>query len=785
MSKLSAQLSLNIKKLAAVILTAALCFGGFSGCAKKEEAPTLAESALKDYIYKAAEFVPKGENFSSVLGVAFDGSAVFMLATATEPGADGDIMNNTYLVKTDISGNVLDKTLLDSLSTTKAIGPDNALVNFQGISVGSDGTVYLLRRTVENLFAASPNVKMEIVSMSGETANVLVNIAEKLSGAGVEAASLYISDFAVDKDKIAYIIENINSVWAFDLSNGEVVFDNKPLPQGGSIKGLHKNADGEISVVTDAVMEVVADESGGGVSVVSTGDGTGAKHIITPIDIKPQSYGSPESISAPGGFKSNIAQGDGKYEYYGYSLSSIYGYNDGAGTLIADLLASGINLSDITGLIPVSDTQFLLTGYKSDQVSVKRYFLLTKVAPEDVPDKTIVTVAALTEDLYLPGYIAQFTASHPEFHVEYKLYAGDSGTSFDDALKAFNMDVITGNVPDVLLIDKKMAYGNYVDKGLFADLYPLIDKDPDYSREDFLAPFLKALETDGKLYSIAPAFSIDTLIGKTSVFGEKQGQTLAELEAAAAKITGASLFGTSIDRDYFVDGFLMRTALQFIDEEKGVCNFNSPEFISMLEYANSLPEPSPNAVPYMSSTWMPDQTGNYKEDRVLTEQMHFMVFKDIVAVEKMDFGEPITFLGYPNASGKSGIKALTSLETAIMASAKNPDGAWAFVKGLQTYSYPLFVQNGYPPLWLFPTLVSELSIAAQNATIPPFGYDDAGNRTPIKNWLGADLSSLPNNTEAHNAKMYALFDSIDGIRRITPAINDILKEETESLFTGG
>jgi nucleoside-specific outer membrane channel protein Tsx len=93
-----------------------------------------------------------------------------------------------------------------------------------------------------------------------------------------------------------------------------------------------------------------------------------------------------------------------------------------------------------------------------------------------------------------------------------------------------------------------MQYGNYVRKGMFADLYPFIDNDSDYSREDFSQPILKAFETDGKLYSIAPAFEFDTLVGKTSIFGEVQDQSFAELQAAAAKIDGASIFGTTINR---------------------------------------------------------------------------------------------------------------------------------------------------------------------------------------------------------------------------------------------
>jgi hypothetical protein len=690
----------KLKKIAALTLSVFLCFAILLGCGKE----VIVEPGPKDVIYKSTPFTPKGESYNYLSGFTFDGEAVYMLVTETEAGENGTV-DNGYLLKVDLSGNVLEKILLVSVSEEQTA----EFVYYSGISIDKIGTVYLIRMTVENPNSDAPTMKTEIVSRKNDTETVLIDVSQKLSGAGVDTSNLYVSDFEVDEKGFVYITTGMDSTWAFDLSSGEIAADFEP------------------------------------------------------------------------------ASKDTKSDY-GYDSVSIYKNINGVNVTVADLPASGVNLNEITKLYPVSETQFLIAGYTSDQLGIEKLFMLTKVAPEDVPDKSIIKVAAVVDDLHLPEYIGKFSASHPQYQVEYKTYAEDmyaEGNEFDDALNALNTDLISGNVPDVLLINSRMAYGNYVGKGLFADLYPLIDADPDYSREDFVAPFLAALETDGKLYSIAPAFYLETLVGKTSIFGEKRGQSLSELEAAAAKIDGASLFG-NINRDDFVDSILQSTSRRFIDEKNGVCSFESPEFISLLKYAKSLPEPAIDAEPYMNRNWMPDETGDYKNDRVLIERMVISVFKDAVAVENLDYGEPITFLGFPNNSGTSGIKAIASLETAIMDKAKNPDGAWEFVKDLQTYSNDLFHSLGYPPLWHFPLLRSELDIAAKNATIPAFQYDSiTGERVPRKGWLGPDLTDLPNNTEADNAKMYALFESVDGIRRMIPAVQDIIKEETTTYLTTG
>jgi hypothetical protein len=495
-----------------------------------------------------------------------------------------------------------------------------------------------------------------------------------------------------------------------------------------------------------------------------------------------------EKKSIPDDIDLNIADGDDRYEYYSYSNSSIYGYNDDVRMLVADLSASGVPLSDITRVIPVSDTQFLITGYTQNTIGFNKLYMLTKVAPEDVPDKSIITVAAIAEPIYFDDYIKEFSLTHPYFQVEYKQYAVDSNTTYDQALTAFNNDIIAGNIPDVIVIEPEMPYGNYVSKGMLADLYPFIDEDPDYSREDFLEPLLKAFETDGKLYSITSAFYVETLVGKTSIFGENGRQSFEELQASAANITGtespyATLFGKGIDRDVFTERILIRMARGFIDDVNGVCSFETPEFISLLEFSKSLPAPAPDAEPYQFR-FIPGETNDYKTDKALIELWNFSDFRHIVSLEKTEFGEPVTFLGFPNEMGGSGVIARPILETAIMAKAQNPDGAWEFVKGHFSYGNFWIESMGYPPMGTFPTLMSELNITAENATIPPY-ETWYGERKPRVNWLIADLSNQPDNTEADNAKMFKLFDSIDGIHRTIPAIQNIIKEETAAYYAGG
>jgi ABC-type glycerol-3-phosphate transport system substrate-binding protein len=769
-----------IKKLTAAVLSAVVCLTFLAGC------DVLAEPGPKDVIYKFSEFTPIGFTYDLLVGLAFDDDTVYMITHKME-AIEGESVESFYLLKTDIDGNIIEKQLLSS--ATEEQEADIGYKMYIGISIGNDGDIYLVRQTALNtarpkstiVFSNGidprdpegknktdevPLYKTEIVIRDGEgdTETALADINGKLESLGVDTVNMYVSHFEVDKKGFAYITVGMESVYAFDLSTGEIVFENKPIPQGGDIRGLYKNAKGEICVLT--------------FNTITENDETLNKLILNPINTKTGDYGKQEIIDAPGGNSSNLASGEGKFDYYGFTAAKIYGYNKGERVLVADLPESGVYLSEVTRVIPVSDTQFLITGYTQQTMGQNKLYSLLKIPPEDVPDKSIITIVAISEPRYLTDYIREFRLTHPQYQIELKEYASDI-----DSITSFNNDIIAGNIPDVIFVEREMQYGNYVRKGMLADLYPFIDNDPDYSREDFLEPILKAFETDGKLYSIAPAFEFDTLVGKTSIFGEKQGQSFADLQAAAAKIPGANLFGSAINRDVFTDRILTRMAAGFIDDVNGVCYFDSDEFVSLLEFAKSLPVPAPDSEPY-ELTFAPGETNDYRNDKTLIDLLTFWDIRYIVSLEKVEFGEPVTFLGFPNNTGGSGILISPRFETAIMAEAKNPDGAWEFVKELQLYGDWMYENMGYPPLGILPSSISEMNIAAERATIPQYEMW-YGERFPHWNFLGGpDISRQPDNTEADNAKMFTLFESINGVYRENTAIIKIISEETASYFAG-
>ncbi|MDR0943924.1 MAG: hypothetical protein LBM41_05260, partial [Ruminococcus sp.] len=101
--------SLNLKKITAAVLSLIVCLTLLIGCSK--EVPV--EPGPKDVIYKFSEFTPKGESYSYLSGVAFYDNTIFVLVSKTE-AAENTVLENSYLLKTDLSGEVMEKILLYS-----------------------------------------------------------------------------------------------------------------------------------------------------------------------------------------------------------------------------------------------------------------------------------------------------------------------------------------------------------------------------------------------------------------------------------------------------------------------------------------------------------------------------------------------------------------------------------------------------------------------------------------------------------------------------------------------
>jgi ABC-type glycerol-3-phosphate transport system substrate-binding protein len=392
-------------------------------------------------------------------------------------------------------------------------------------------------------------------------------------------------------------------------------------------------------------------------------------------------------------------------------------------------------------------------------------------------DRNIITAAALQDPL-IRNAVSRFNSRDSEYYIDLKVYlAGyDGAESLENALTAFNMDLIAGKIPDIIFIDSTTPYQSYISKGLFVDLYEFMDNDPDMSREDYLPNILKLLETDGKLYRAAASFQINTVIGKKSDVGEGTGWTWEEYNALLArKPKGIAPIADEympVSRETYLNYALMTKIEEYIDFNAGKCRFNEPDFIGLLESVNDYPGGAERRVnkadfrsgdPLLMNIWL----GNLFYDTVWRYETEYL-------------GEEVTYIGYPTADGgNKGSACWFTNSFALSSKAAEPEGAWQFVKFLLTDYQETAGGTGFGGLPGFPLKTSVLERWAEEEK-DPSKYEDTTRYYMIDE---VKVAVRPPKDEDIQ-KIVDLIYSLETSAFYDAKILDIISEEAAPYFAG-
>jgi hypothetical protein len=717
-----------MKRFFSIILTVLLITAVFAGC---EPAP----SVSKDYSFKATPVAISGTDFGHISTSAWSGDK-FILAAYKE--------NQNFLIAADEVNGIVKKA-----------ETSDSFILFYG---AKDGTVYGIKTSEPDIWLVTIDEELNITPV--------LDLSKALADAAPDMAYNQIRELKTDANGNLYIWVD-TSIYIINIDTGKLVFQTAETIGQSFITDLVESPSGGIDALiyglsanTDGIAELY--------------------NAIAPINIESGMLGTQTPFPA----EDKTFAGEGKYPYYTYNSSYLYGVNldTNEKTIVANLLTSDPAGLEIDDIVYASDTEFAILA--SDMSTrLTGAYMLSKLDPKDVPDKKLVTVAALTTNYYADFYIKEFNRTNNEYQVELKKYATE-GLSEDDQLAAFNAEFAAGNIPDVLLIDSNMNYRSYVSKKMFIDLYPLLDKDDDISRDDLVQSVMKALETDGKLYSVTPHYYIGTFSGKTEIFGEKWGQSLAELKAKGeAVVPGTKMFAGFYVANDIITGYSMNSIHDFVNYETGECYFDSPGFISMLEVAKDYPIEIDYAT--FQFDWLA-YMASFATNEALIYDYGISDFRTISEFEYGNFDAPVTFLGFPNKNGGSGALLFPNDEVAILKDSKNPNGAWEFVKGFMQYSGPQNTQNSTYSKY-FSIMQNNMDTFAAEAMEDPYYLDyTTGERVYNDHqiFLNYNMIDIPNNTPEQNAKVINLINSVERVYRGDEALKDIISEDAAIYFRG-
>ncbi|MBR3630316.1 MAG: hypothetical protein IKN55_07590, partial [Oscillospiraceae bacterium] len=279
--------------------------------------------------------------------------------------------------------------------------------------------------------------------------------------------------------------------------------------------------------------------------------------------------------------------GFGDYALLCTDQKALYGLKPGAGGKEELVNFTDSDLVDASGFAPLPDGRLFCQTY--DYLAFHPApLLLTPRTQEEMDSIRTVTLASLYFDQETQSRIARFNRQADGCRLVLKSYIdmSDPTQDYNACMQAYQNDLLAGNVPDIMLIGQD--YQMLSNKGLFEDMRPWMEQDPDFHEEDYMMNVLEAFSYKGHLERIPWKFYVSTNFAKTEFVGDR------------ANLSASDLFALDLPEDmcYFYSGLgkseacrdlLIGAAGNFVDYENGSCSFDSEEFVRILELADTIP----------------------------------------------------------------------------------------------------------------------------------------------------------------------------------------------------
>lgn len=457
------------------------------------------------------------------------------------------------------------------------------------------------------------------------------------------------------------------------------------------------------------------------------------------------------------------------------NTQGVWSYNmgDAEPVKIMDYVNSDIMVNYMSN-ITILDEEHFLGIYHGEDWSKMYTGIFTKVAPEDIPDKQVMTMGGWYISSEVKTDIIEFNKTSTEYKIILKDYSQyNTNEDYMAGRTKLNNDIITGNMPDMLYLNNDFDISAYAAKGLLVDISDLIAKDEELSKEKYLSNVFEAYSLEGKLYQVLPSFYVQTFLSHKDIVGDKESLSISDLQQIASQREGSSIF-QYITQENFMYYIFNYCGRDFVDPATGTCKFDSPEFISLLEFAKTLPA----EYKYDDEEYYDYQT-QYMGGRVLLGDFAITNFQHISHTLNGLFGGKANYTGFPLTEGSKSV--LYSGESyAISAKSGNVDGAWSFLRQYMT-------KEGQEELeWYLPVMESVLEEKSKEAMARPYWLDENGEKHEYDNTMyvnGEDIVIPPLSQEQLD-ELLTFVKSVDTAGYYNQEVQKIVTEDAAAFFSG-
>ena len=359
-----------------------------------------------------------------------------------------------------------------------------------------------------------------------------------------------------------------------------------------------------------------------------------------------------------------------------------YDVDKGAPIPVFTYMDAGLGIERFRMVRQIDETHFAGIYYEGTD-SVLGLFARTEARS----DLQVIVLGVFHESDIPKDRILDFNRENNGYRISVKQYVSYSAEM--DAYAQFNMDILAGDMPDILVVDSDAVLRNLIHKGLLADVGELIAEDAELSNVEFMENAFDALRVDGVLYQVAPAFAVDTFLAKKSLVGERTGWNGEEFARICQTLPEGMKVITEMSRREYLAAYMAACGNEMIDYDSGACYFDSPEFTAALEFAASLPEEAESFYEGEHSVYLQGSMfdSRYLENKVLLQPVSIIRIRDLCARINGALGEDGAYVGFPSESREGGVLRAYGTNFVLSGQSGHLDGAWAFARYLLTEEY--------------------------------------------------------------------------------------------------
>jgi len=381
------------------------------------------------------------------------------------------------------------------------------------------------------------------------------------------------------------------------------------------------------------------------------------------------------------------------------------------------------------------------------------------------PEVKTLTLATFGSTPQLSRWVNTYNENRPGVSIEIVNYQDTYPDPFE-AMKQLKIEIVAGKGPDMVeLWDYSPLDAS---SGMLVDLYPYMQNDEDFVRDDFYANIIDSFAIGDALFVLVPAFIIKSFATTNHNLADLESMTIWQLMDAYDKLDDESILfpgETKVD----VLAMLCYGGLQnYVDWDAGTCSFDSDSFKEILAFANRFPH---------QLVWTNDLSAKefFAEGRSL---LYPVSINNVygTAGTRMLFGEKPTYIGYPFDSGNGNLADIASLAVGISSSSQHKEEAWDFVKSLLASGFQDDIGSGLP---VRASTLEQRLAAAMVAEL------NAGGEKVVQErilWDGEDPINIHEITAEDADALRAIINKIEFNATLDRALYSIILEEANYMF---